>query len=244
MMRALENDEADLAIALTEGITARIIGGAKARILQLYVESPLTWGIHVSASGPLESLSQLQGQRFAISRPYSGSHLMAFVLAEQQGWPTEQLPLVEVGGLGGARAALANEEAEVFLWEKYTTKPIVDRGEFRRVAEINTPWPCFALVASEKALNGYNDTLDKVQRIINESSGSFKDRPEALDLISDRYELESSDAEAWLSRTRWADHRRISASMLQNVIETLYRLSAIDTQKKPEELCAPGVILT
>ncbi|MFW5726851.1 MAG: ABC transporter substrate-binding protein, partial [bacterium] len=37
MMQALANDEADIAIALTEGVVTSIIKGTQARILQLYV---------------------------------------------------------------------------------------------------------------------------------------------------------------------------------------------------------------
>lgn len=243
MMQALANDEADIAIALTEGVVTSIIKGTQARILQLYVESPLTWGIHVAAHTDLKSLADLAGKSFAISRPFSGSHLMAFVLAEQQGWPTQNLPLVEVGGLAGARTALANEEADIFLWEKYTTKPIVDRGEFRRLGEINTPWPCFVIVASQGMTVEKPELLQKMLVVINQSSKSFKDRSDAVDLVAQRYELEATDAEAWLSRTRWASDQRISASMLGYVSDTLYRLKAIDKKLPPEQLCAPGIRL-
>ena len=47
MANALRNNELDLAIMLTEGITADMIAGNSAKIIKVYVKSPLTWGIYM-----------------------------------------------------------------------------------------------------------------------------------------------------------------------------------------------------
>ena len=58
---------------------------------------------------------------------------MAFVQAENLGWdPKEDVQFTVVGNLDGARAALGKGEASAFMWEKFTTKPHVDSGEWRR----------------------------------------------------------------------------------------------------------------
>ena len=38
------------------------------------------------------------------------------------------------------------------MWEKFTTKHMVDTGEWRRVGEFPTPWPCFSIAATDAAL--------------------------------------------------------------------------------------------
>ena len=47
MTRALDSGGLDIAILLTEGITKSILQGLQAKILQVYVTTPLRWGIHV-----------------------------------------------------------------------------------------------------------------------------------------------------------------------------------------------------
>ena len=72
---------------------------------------------------------------------------MALVAARQRGAPDPEFEVV--GDLQGARKALKNKEADLFMWEKFTTKPLVDSGEWSRVAEVPTPWPCFSVAASD-----------------------------------------------------------------------------------------------
>ena len=46
----------------------------------------------------------------------------------------------------------ASGNADVFFWEKFMTKPLVDAGRFRRVGEFVAPWPAFVVCASNSAL--------------------------------------------------------------------------------------------
>ena len=61
---------------------------------------------------------------------------MAMVDAQQRGWQPENVKFEIVGDLEGARRALADGRADVFMWEKFTTKHLVDSGEWRRVGEV------------------------------------------------------------------------------------------------------------
>ena len=170
MAKALRDGELDVAILLTEGIVADIHRGNPARLVGTYVSSPLTWGIHVAADSPLTDAAQLYSQpagdggaspRFAVSRMTSGSHLMAFVDAQQRAGEAAaaSLRFEIVGSLEGAREALREGRADGFMWEKFTTKPLVDSGEWRRVGECVTPWPCFALAATPAALGGLSGEI-------------------------------------------------------------------------------------
>ena len=47
MIKGLETGSLDIAVLLTEGISKAILQGTKAKILDVYVSSPLQWGIHV-----------------------------------------------------------------------------------------------------------------------------------------------------------------------------------------------------
>jgi TRAP-type uncharacterized transport system substrate-binding protein len=50
-----------------------IVAGNPSKIVQVYVESPLIWGIHV-ANSKYKTVSDLEDTKVAISRQGSGSH--------------------------------------------------------------------------------------------------------------------------------------------------------------------------
>ena len=91
MSTSLENESIDIAIMLTEGSLKKIKTGKKFKIIQKYIESPLLWGIHVNAKSSYQKIKDLEGKTAAISRFNSGSHLMTYVLAEQQSWNLNQI---------------------------------------------------------------------------------------------------------------------------------------------------------
>ena len=74
MIRGLETGSLDVAILLTEGITKAILQGLDVKIIQVYVTTPLHWGIHVPFHSDIQTMDDLKGQTFAISREGSGSH--------------------------------------------------------------------------------------------------------------------------------------------------------------------------
>src|SRR5690606_30497387 len=94
------------------------------RIVSFYTDSPLIWGLHVPAVSALQTVEDVRGRRYAISRRGSGSHIMAYVHARERGWPVDALELVAVGNLKGAIDAFSAGTADVFFWEKFMTKPL------------------------------------------------------------------------------------------------------------------------
>jgi ABC-type nitrate/sulfonate/bicarbonate transport system substrate-binding protein len=86
MTQSLKNNKIDLAVVLTEGIVKSITDGNQFKIIQTFVKSPLIWGIHVCSKSSFNKINQLKKTKAAISRIGSGSHLMAYVNAQQQGW--------------------------------------------------------------------------------------------------------------------------------------------------------------
>ena len=73
MIRGLETGSIDIAVLLTEGITKAILEGLPAKIIQVYVVSPLHWGIHVPFHSDIKNVKELGGKVFAISRIGSGT---------------------------------------------------------------------------------------------------------------------------------------------------------------------------
>lgn len=227
MNKALRNKEIDVAIILTEGIIKDIVAGNSSRIVQKYIGSPLIWGIHVAGDSNFYQLEELKGTTAAISRMGSGSHLMAYVNARKQGWKPENLHFETVGDIDGAVEALNSNRAQYFMWEHFTTKPLVDKGIFRRVADCPTPWPCFVIAAREEILEKNSQEIQDMLDVVNSKTREFKDIPDIEEKLASRYGQRKDDIEKWLGKTSWSQEQ-ITEEELIKVQNTLKELGLID----------------
>ena len=227
MCKLLEENNTDLAVILTEGICKGIIEGLPCRIIQEYVATPLIWGIHVAASSKYNKISDLDGQCAAISRFGSGSHLMSYVLAQNEGWNTDILKFKIVHNIEGAVKALESKVADFFMWEHFTTKPLVDSGVFRRIGNCPTPWPCFVIAARNEFIELESGIIRHVLDTINNYTLEFKDIPSIDRTLAHRYGQRLEDIKEWLSITQWSQSN-IKEQDIENVIDTLYNLKLIN----------------
>ena len=244
MIEALENDSIQMALLLTEGAVAAISKGADLKIVSLYVTTPLVWGIHTPGNSAMSAIEDIREGRIAISRYGSGSHLMAFVDANERGWPTDSLQFEVIGNLNGAREAFKNGKAEVFLWEKFTTKPYVDSGEFKRVGERPTPWPCFMLVAKPSFLEKNSVLVQKLLTQLFETISVCNNNPTLINEIAAAYQLKSEDVAKWKKATSWAQNTEIKQEELETVRDYLLKLNLIDKKLPAADLCSSFVTLT
>jgi ABC-type nitrate/sulfonate/bicarbonate transport system substrate-binding protein len=228
MTKDLRSGELDIAVLLTEGIVADIAKGNPSKIISIYVQSPLLWGIHVPAASSFTKIDELQGKRYAISRMGSGSHLMAYVDARQRGWHLSEDQLVLVGDLNGAREAFKMNKADIFMWERFMTQPFVDKGEFRRLGVCPTPWPCFVIAARQEIINQYVHQLERLLQVIFQASKRFMEDESSPGLVSRNFGLSREDAATWFSLTTWAQTSHVPESILLNVVNTLLELHLIE----------------
>lgn len=236
MIQALRDDALDLAILLTEGAISGISRDAPYRIVSFYTDSPLVWGIHVPAESSLEDVNEIHHHRYAISRYGSGSHLMAYVHARAEQWPLHKLQFRVIDTLDGARLAFRNGQADVFFWEKYTTKPYVDNGEFRRIGEYPTPWPGFVIVASDRTLMLHAERVQALLKVVFKHAQLLSQSPYRVSRIASSYELEEDDVRAWLSYTRWCDRVHLEPAILENTTDTLKELGLVHQLFEPKQL--------
>lgn len=227
LCQMLSDGETDLAVVLTEGMIKAIHQGCPARIIQKYVQSPLLWGVHVAAHSSFQTEEELRGKKVAISRYGSGSELMAYVHAEQFNWPSNSLTFEVVHTLDGAVEALTNGQADYFLWERFMTQPIVDRGIFRRLGVCPTPWPSFVLTATTQFRASSADLIPKIQEIINLYTARFKTETETTVVqIIDTYGQLPDQILQWLELTEWAT-KNFAPTELAHVQEQLLHYGII-----------------
>ncbi|MBR9853970.1 MAG: ABC transporter substrate-binding protein [Algicola sp.] len=230
MTQMLQNNEADLGVILTEGLVKSISQGNPAKIVQEYVSSPLLWGIHVDANSERNSISELKNDKVAISRMGSGSHLMAYINAQNQGWDTKNLEFEIINNLDGAVDNLSGGSNAYFMWEHFTTKPLVDNGTFKHLGDCPTPWPCFVIAGSDAFLKENPGATAHILEVINTYTSEFKQIPSIDRTLSNRYEQKLEDIREWLSKTTWGQNQ-LSEDTLREVQSRLFDLNLVDEVK-------------
>ena len=168
---------------------------------------------------------------------------MAYVDAEQKGYSITESNFVNVGSIDGAVDAFVEDRADILLWERFMTQPLVDQGAMHRIAECISPWPCFVLVASEKFMQENLDLFPKISDTINESCMHIMDDPLSVKNIAEMYQLELEEVEKWYSMTEWQSSAWISSRMLGNVLNTLKRTGVIQGNLKASDLCYTKALL-
>jgi len=242
MCELLRAGEVDLAMLVTEGAVRDILNGNPSRIISPYVDTPLTWGVHVGAESAIGKLEELKDVPFAISRHNSGSHLAALAYAHARGWPAAERELIVVHNLQGAVARLQQSPPAAFLWEKYTTKPLVDAGVLRRVDEYRPTWPSFVIVATEAVLARHPKEVQRLLKVIRDQAAGLMQKKTTPEMIAQRYKMELEDAREWFNGVRWNTDGKVDVKTLHAASETLFNLGMLDHRATGEELIAKVIV--
>lgn len=236
MNAALRNDDCDLCIVLTEGIISDIIKGNPSKIISGYVKTPLIWGIYTGIEDSLHTEKSIFDQNIAISRPGSGSHLMPIVHALDKGETINDERFTVIKNIEGAIKSLNSGKSQIFYWEKYTTKPYIENHQLRQIGEFISPWPCFLIAATENIILNEPELVDRVLRTIHQLCNDFMNDDDAIDLISDKFNLKKVDAQHWFHSTEWNINSWVSDKMLTSVLFTLQEAGIVPAASSTQNL--------
>lgn len=228
MCNLLRTGEVDIALLVTEGAVRDILNGNPSRIISSYVDSPLTWGVHVGAHTAITAPDQLKDVPYAISRHNSGSHVVAVNYAREHDRMLGEADLEVVNDLNGALARMAQPEPIAFLWEKFTTKPHVDNGTLRRVDEYRAQWPSFMIVATEAVLAAHPKEVARLLKVIHDQVAGLMAKKTAPEIIAQRYNMQLEDARAWFTGVRWNTGDQVQESTLRAVVDKLTAAGSVD----------------
>jgi ABC-type nitrate/sulfonate/bicarbonate transport system substrate-binding protein len=227
MLADLAAGELDLAILLTEGAELGRGRGLPIEAVSLYTTSPLIWGVHVPPAAPWHSLAELRGRRYAISRHGSGSHLMSLALALAQGWPTGDMQFAVVDNMAGAIRALNNGEADVFMWEHFTTEPAVQAGHFRRIDDFVSPWPAWTVCANAASWRRQREPIERLLGIVAAAAAELRAQANCAAQIAKRYGLQEAAVADWLTGVAWVSKLTPPQQALAHAREMLDAADAI-----------------
>ncbi|WVQ83189.1 hypothetical protein IAT38_005328 [Cryptococcus sp. DSM 104549] len=234
MQVKLKNGEIDFCIALTDALIAGLANGQTSyKLVGRYIASPLRWAIITGKDSKYQTVDDLKGTTFGISRLGSGSQVMASVLSLQQGWSEEEQPKFKVNGqFKPLRDSVNTEETSVFLWEWFTTKPYVDSGEVRFIGSVYTPWPCWHIAASPNASSPAISTfLASLQPYVQHFNSPAARQSEDIDFVSNYFGHQREDVVEWLKSVKWEEQL---AEVKEDVVRETLRVLGKAGVVKPE----------
>ena len=241
MFQSLKSKDIDIGIGLTEGWVAGLgkeanVADYPYRIVGTYVETPLCWAISSGAKrDQIKGISDLKGKKIGVSRIGSGSYVMGFVLADQEGWlePGSTKPPFEVVVLNDfkrLRDGVNSGDADFFMWEHFTSKRYYDNGEIKRVGEIYTPWSSWKIVAVPEVSDAQlGDMFTSINRGIEHFNGH---QDEAVEYISTHLDYSKEDATSWLETVRFPkDVKGVDEGVIGKTIDILSKAGVLDAGK-------------
>ena len=238
MMKAVRDKSADIVIALTEGIVANILQQNDGSdddivIISPYVTTPLNWAIVSGAEAPYSTLGDLAAGPVGVSRLGSGSHLMAYLLAEREGWDTSALEFNILTDFKGLRRGVNDLSASFFMWEHFTTKPFwAQAHEVKHMGDIPTPWPCFMMAARRGWVQEHLDAVHSLLAVVRHTCAQFKADADATAAeVSAHYGLALADARTWFDTVQFAQSGALQSSVLPDVVAALHRVGVLNAEQ-------------
>ncbi|CAF4759574.1 unnamed protein product, partial [Rotaria sp. Silwood2] len=222
MINKLKSNEVDVIVALTEGLINDIANGSDIRLLGTYVQSPLVWSVSTGANSIYNSIEDLKGEKFGISRYQSGSHLMSCVLANQYGWKQSDLEFIVCHNFDNLRKSVNDNTTAAFIWEYFMQKPYYDKGEIRRIGQIITPWPCFMIASTTHLISKHLNDIKKMFIALEKACLLFQTNSiDSIKRISINYGLNEEDAKAWFDKVIITPTNTISESTIETTLDAL-----------------------
>lgn len=184
---------------------------------------------------------------------FSGSHIMAFVLSQEQGWDADSLTPVPLGpfqdlrnGVTGSGRSQSDQpskpSAEFFMWEHFTTKPFFHstrrnpQPPLKKFGEIYTPWPSWLIVASTSTFPSPadDDNLQKLFQLLDQGIKDLGADPVQAVKLLGTGELGCTygedDAMEWLKDVKFTNGTRgVDAEVVENVVDLLKVAGVIDS---------------
>ncbi|KAJ7067058.1 periplasmic binding protein-like II [Mycena amicta] len=237
LITRLNNDEIDIAIALTDPLIAGIAKGSQSyKLCGSYVSTPLNWAVITGKDTKFNSIADLKGTTIGISRLGSGSQTMAYVMALQQGWPTDDLKFKINNDIRGLIDSVNDGSTSAFMWEWFTTKPFVDAGEARFIGSVPTPWPSWLIAHHPSPTRAPVDAVRAFMAKLSEYVQAFDSAPSRagpnLEVIKAKFGYAEEDIEAWLKTVAYPQDCLVIPTKV--ITDTLAVLEKAGVVKAPD----------
>ncbi|KXN91621.1 hypothetical protein AN958_12473 [Leucoagaricus sp. SymC.cos] len=231
LISRLTNDEIDVAIALTDPLISGIAKGSKAyQLVGSYVSTPLNWAVITGINSQYKEISDLKDTKIGISRFGSGSYTMAYVMALQNGWPTDNLQFQVNNDIRGLIDSVNDESTSAFMWEWFTTKPFADAGEVRFIGSVPTPWPSWLIAAHPERAKS-EDLRKFLQGLTShvQAFNSPESRAESnINFVKEKFGYPEEDIKAWQKTVGYfVDCQELSKKTILDTLSVLEKAGVV-----------------
>ncbi|KAI0783655.1 periplasmic binding protein-like II [Abortiporus biennis] len=231
LISRLTNDEIDVAIALTDPLISGIAKGSTAyKLVGSYVSTPLNWAVVTGKDSKYQSIPELKGTKLGISRFGSGSQTMAYVMALQQGWPTDTLEFQVNHDIERLVNSVNDGSTSAFMWEWFTTKPWLDSGKVRFIGSVPTPWPSWMIAAhpTRAPSSALKPFLESLSGYVREFDTEEKRQKDDVEFIKEKFGYPEEDIKSWLLTVGYPkDCTEISTDVITATLSTLEKAGFI-----------------
>ncbi|KAJ3255244.1 hypothetical protein HK103_006379 [Boothiomyces macroporosus] len=204
-----------------------------------YTNSSLCWSVAVAPDSKIKKLQDLRGGKIGISRLGSGSHIMAVVLAMQNGWP--DFEFVILNDINGLIKGVNEGTADAFMWEPYYDKKVLSMLD-----TFYSPWPAFMLATRTQSRFNIPEFQKYLKTCISEFVDNFESK--GLPLLVEKKDVfhypDSADVKTWFKDVKFtSDPHLVQRSSLQHCVDTLVKANLIDSKLLKEWEDANGKIV-
>jgi ABC-type nitrate/sulfonate/bicarbonate transport system substrate-binding protein len=91
----------------------------------------------------------------------------------------------------------------------------------KKIGEIQTPWPCFIIVARSEVIEKSPELLKQFLAGTRESSQKFVVDSNNLQMISKTSKLSIDDSKKWLQEVKFSETNKVSKKILGDAVDIL-----------------------
>ncbi|KAJ1945415.1 hypothetical protein FBU59_002314 [Linderina macrospora] len=225
-------DEIELVICKRKNPDLRLFG--------TYVDSPLPWAVSVAADAKYATVDDLAfGATFGISRPGSGSEVMARYAASAYEW-TGKPEFAVLGDVHGLVKGIQEGAADAFLWERTTMQRHYDANEVRYLGTVRPPWPAFSFGATAKFIEDNGDRITGLLGSFGKAQRQFMEDGEVrAEFLKHKFGYGREEAERWAGYVRFNEQGSVDQDKIRKVIATLAKADAMQECSVDEVVLVP-----
>jgi hypothetical protein len=155
---------------------------------------------------------------------------MAYVMALQQGWPTDTLTFQVNHDIRGLIDSVNDGSTSAFMWEWFTTKPFADADECRFIGEVPTPWPSWLIAAhpTRAAPGDVRTFLERLSSHVRTFASPEQRAGPSIAFIRQTFGYPEEDVKAWLRAVAYPDDcAEIPAHVITDTLAVLEKASVV-----------------
>ncbi len=153
----------------------------------------------------------------------------------------DQVEFIEVANFSRAINEFNQNPDKLFLWERFMTKPYVDRGTLKKIGEVPTPWASFSIVVHEDILNNHENAVILFLKLISDYTYKLKQITlDSIDYISTYLEFSVIDMKQCIQDTDWNYLPDVPYPKLKIALDFLKEVKLVEVNFDINHLCPGG----